>query len=65
MAYVLACDECQRFKKPIKMDNMPLFPSMGARAFAKWGLDFVGLIDLHASRTQAQYINVAIDYLTK
>ena len=35
-AYVKACDECQRFKKPIRTDNMPLQPLMGARAFVKW-----------------------------
>ena len=44
---------------------MPLCPLMGARAFAKWGIDFVGPIDPPAYRTQAQYIIVAIDYLTK
>ena len=38
---------------------MPLHPLMGARAFAKWGLDFVGPIDPPAYRTQAQYIIVA------
>ena len=38
---------------------------MGARAFAKWGLDFVGPIIPPAWRTQAQYIIVATDYLTK
>lgn len=45
---------------------MPLRPMMGARAFvAKWGIDFVGPIQLPAHRTQAQYIIVAMDYLTK
>ena len=43
--YVQACDKCQRSKKSIKIDNMPLYPLMGARAFAKWGIDFVGPID--------------------
>ena len=64
-AYVQAWDKCQHFKKPIKSDNMPLRPLMGARAFAKWGIDFVEPIDLPAYRTQAQYIIVATDYLTK
>ena len=64
-AYVKTCDECQRFKKPIKLDNMPLPPLMGTRAFAKWGIDFVGPIDPPAYRTQAQYIIVATNYLTK
>ena len=44
---------------------MPLYPLMGARAFAKWGIDFVGPIDPPAYRTQAQYNIVVIDYLTK
>ena len=40
--YVKRCNDCQRTKVPIKRDDMPLRPLMGARAFAKWGLDFVG-----------------------
>ncbi|MCO5567206.1 hypothetical protein L7F22_020894 [Adiantum nelumboides] len=44
---------------------MPLRPMMGARAFAKWGIDFVGPIDPPAHRTHAQYIIVATDYVTK
>ena len=44
---------------------MPLHPLMGARAFAKWGIDFIGLVDPPAYKMQAQYIIVAIDYLTK
>ena len=51
-AYVQACDACQYFKKPIKSDNMPLHPLMGARAFAKWGVDFIGPINPPAYRTQ-------------
>ena len=44
---------------------MPLRPMMGARAFAKWGIDFVGPINPPAYWTQAQYIIVATHYLTK
>ena len=54
--YVKTCDDCQRFKKPIKIDNMPLHPLMGARAFTKWEIDFVGPIDPLAYRNQSQYI---------
>ena len=43
--YVKRCDECQRYKAPIRKDEMPLRPMMGGRAFAKWGIDFVGPID--------------------
>ena len=63
--YVRRCDECQRYKAPIRRDKMPLRPMMGARAFAKWGIDFIGLIDPPAHRTHAQYIIVATDYVTK
>ena len=44
---------------------MPLRPMMGARAFATWVIDFVGPIDPPAHRTHAQYIIVAMDYVTK
>ena len=44
---------------------MPLQPMMGARAFDKWGIDFIGPIDPLAHRTHAQYIIVAIVYVTK
>ena len=37
---------------------MPLRPMMGARAFAKWGIDFVGIIDPLSMKTHAQYIIV-------
>ena len=63
-AYVKACDEYHRFKKPIRLDNIPLCPLMGARAFAKWGIDFVGPIDPPTYRMQVQYIIVAVDYVS-
>ena len=44
---------------------MPLQPIMGARAFAKWRIDFVGPIDPLAHQTHAQYIIVTMDYVTK
>ena len=50
---------------PLRRDNMPLRPLMGARAFAKWGIDFVGPNNQPAWRTQAQYIIVVTNYLTK
>ena len=46
-------------------DDIPLRPMMGARAFAKWGIDFVGPIDPLAMCTHAQYIIIAMDYVTK
>ena len=44
---------------------MPLSSIMSARAFAKWGIDFVGPIKPPARGSGAQYIIVATDYLTK
>lgn len=38
---------------------------MATRAFAKWGIDFVGPIKMPARHMHAEYIIVAIDYLTK
>ncbi|MCO5580212.1 hypothetical protein L7F22_034078 [Adiantum nelumboides] len=63
-AFVKRCDECQRAKTPRGRDDMPLRPMMGARAFAKWGIDFVGPYP-PAYKSHAQYIIVAMDYLTK
>ena len=63
--YVARCKECQRTKPPRAQDSMPLRPIMSTRAFAKWGIDFVGPIKPPARGSGAQYIIVAIDYLTK
>ena len=62
---VARCEECQRVKPPRAMDSMPLRPIMSARAFAKWGIDFVGPIKPPARGSGAQYMIVATDYLTK
>ena len=43
--FIKRCDECQRYKALVCKDAMPLRPMMGARAFAKWGIDFIGPID--------------------
>ncbi|MCO5549982.1 hypothetical protein L7F22_003459 [Adiantum nelumboides] len=63
--FVKRCDECQRTKTPIKKDEIPLRPMISMRAFAKWGIDFVGPISPLAYKSHAQYIIVATDYLTK
>ncbi|MCO5560551.1 hypothetical protein L7F22_014166 [Adiantum nelumboides] len=65
LEYVHRCDECQRYKAWIRRDEMPLRPMMGARAFAKWDIDFVGPIDPLAHKMHAHYIIVVTDYVTK
>ncbi|MCO5558107.1 hypothetical protein L7F22_011684 [Adiantum nelumboides] len=62
--FVKRCDDCQRTKTPRGRDDMPLRPMMGARAFAKWGIDFVGPCS-PAYKSHVQYIIMATDYLTK
>ena len=63
--YIWRCNECQRYKALIRRNEMPLQPMMGVRALAKWGIDFVGLIDPPAHQTHVQYIIVVMDYVTK
>lgn len=61
--FVKRCDQCQRRKMPTMYDNMPLTPIVSTRSFSKWKINFVRSIKLTKS-THAQYIIVAIDYLT-
>ncbi|MCO5600551.1 hypothetical protein L7F22_054665 [Adiantum nelumboides] len=63
--FVKRCNDCRCTKVPLKRDDMPLRPMIGTRAFAKWGIDFVGPISPPAYCTHVQYIIVATDYLTK
>ena len=63
--YVKRCDQSQRTKPSILSDEMPLRPIMATRAFAKWGIDFVGPIKPPTKQTYAEYIIVTTDYLTK
>ena len=59
------CDQGQRTKIPISSDNMPLQQAMASRAFAKWGIDFVGPIKPPTCHMHEKYIIVAIYYLIK
>ena len=65
LEFVKRCEQCQRTKPPVAREEMPLRPIMATRAFAKWGIDFVGPIEPLARHTHAEYIIVATDYLTK
>ena len=62
--FVKRCDMCQRNRVPNMYDEMPLRPIVSTRAFAKWGIDFVGPLP-PAKESNCQYIIVATDYLTK
>ncbi|MCO5568771.1 hypothetical protein L7F22_022471 [Adiantum nelumboides] len=63
--YVKRCADYQKTKTPRGRLDIPLRLMMGARAFAKWSIDFVGPIAPPAYRMHAQYIIIAINYLTK
>jgi len=56
---------CQRAKNPINHDHMPLHPMLPHAPFEKWGIDYVGPIKPVNRGSQARYIIVATDYLTK
>ena len=65
LEFVKHFEQCQHTKPPIFVDEMPPKPIMATRAFAKWGIDFVGPIKPLAWHTHAKFIIVAIEYLTK
>ena len=44
---------------------MPLQPQMALKAFDKWAIDFVGLINPPGKKTDARCILTAIDYVTR
>ena len=49
--------------KPTPKDEVPMQPQVTFEPFEKWGMDFVGPINLPSK--QKQYIIVCTDYLTK
>ena len=65
LEFVKRCEQCQCTKPPVARQEMLLRPIMATRAFAKWGMYFVGPIKPLARHTHAEYIIVATDYLTK
>ena len=54
-AFVKRCEVCQQSKVPNMFDRMPLRPMLSTRAFAKWGLNFVGPIKPPTKSTHAEY----------
>ena len=63
-AHCKACNICQRTGKPSQRDEMLLNPQMTLQPFAKWAIDFVGLIKPQGNMG-AHYIITAIEYLTR
>ena len=49
--------------KPTKRDELPLHPITAYETFDKWGMDFIGPIDLPSNKKN--YIIVCTNYLTK
>ena len=46
IAYVKACDKCQRFSNLIWQPTEKLTPMMAPWPFAQWGLDIMGLFPI-------------------
>ena len=63
IAYVKACDKCQRFANLIWQRMEELIPLSAPWPFAQWGLDIMGPF-LIAIR-QLKFLVVNIDYFTK
>ena len=61
--YVRRCDECQRFKHPLKADFNTLNPVESWQPFEKWGIDFIGPISPTSNLNR--YIISATDYAAK
>ncbi|XP_059074946.1 uncharacterized protein LOC131874979 [Cryptomeria japonica] len=62
--HVKTCHTCQVTTFREKNPTMPLNPMIEARPFAKWGMDFIGVIN-PASSAQHRYIITATNYCTR
>ena len=61
--YTSQCNRCQRMGKPTPKDEMPMQHQVTFESFEKWGMDFLGPINLPSQ--QKQYFIVCTYYLTK
>ena len=59
------CDICQRVGPKISTNLQPLHPRIPTEVFQKWGLDFIGPVNLPPKSTKNWYIILATDYTTK
>ena len=62
--YMGSCDQCQRTGAPGFRNHWPLTPIVPLVPFEKWGIDFIGPINL-VSTWKNWYIILATDYATK
>ena len=63
-AHIRNCDQCQRTGVPSFRNHWPLIPIIPLAPFEKWGIDFIGPINLGSARKK-KYIILATDYATK
>ena len=63
-SYVESCDQCQWTGAPAFRNHWPLTPIVPLAPFKKWGIDFIGPINL-VSAQKNRYIILATDYATK
>ena len=63
-AYVRKCDQCQRTGAPSFRNHWPLTPIVPLAPFEKWGIDFIGPINL-VNTWKKKYIILTTDYATK
>lgn len=62
--YAKRCHICQTAAGKEKNSNLPLQPVLELKPFAKWGLDFIGVINPNSSRGH-KFILIATNYCTR
>jgi hypothetical protein len=63
--YYESCDACQRTGGLVIQSLTKLVINLPEEPFIKWGLDFVGPINLVGKYTRNKFILITIDYATK